>query len=225
MISCVSLVFLSLNLVCEQTTFIYKGHCYTKCPERTYMLPEESNTKLIPDNSTASLHERAIVQNVPQKKCGSCHSSCLQCRGPLNHECTECATESVYREVAPNETYCDPGQREIQSQQLFNNNDQNVNVTQPNLSHKSIFQMFFELNSIFIVFIYILVVTIILLVGRIFVKAFMRSDSRTNSNDKKNYAYDRIAYDGANEDIVMQQEININISDSSEETDKLSNRL
>lgn len=203
--------------MCEQTTFIYKGHCYTACPERTFMLPERPNTKLISDNSTASLHERrAVVQNVPQKQCADCHPSCLRCRGPLDHECTECATESVYRETAPNETYCDPGQREIKSQQLFNK-DQNNNDTQQNLSHKSIFQILFEHVSIYVIFIYILVVIIIILIGRIVVNAFFRNSIRTNSSDKKNYVYDRIAYDGTNDEIVMQQEININTSDSSEE--------
>lgn len=203
--------------MCDQTTFIYNGHCYTACPERTFMLPEKPNTfKLLLENATSSLHERAVVQNVPQKQCGDCDSSCLRCRGPSDHECTECATELVYREIAPNETYCDPGQREIKSQKLFNI-DQNHNETQPNLSHKTIFQNLFEHVSIYVIFIYIIVVTIILLIVRMGVNAYLKHKTWTNS--KQNYVYDRIAYDGTNDDIVMQQEININISDSSEETE------
>lgn len=202
--------------VCEQTTFNYKGHCYTACPERTFMLPEKPTTKLISENSTASLHERAVVQNVPQKQCGDCHSTCLRCRGPLVHDCTECATESVYREIASNQTYCDPGQREIKSQTIFNN-DQNSKETQQNLSHKSFFQILFEHKSIYIIGIYIVVVIVILLIVRIFVSTFIGNYVRASGNDKKNYVYDRIAYDGTNDDIVLQREINITSSDSSDE--------
>lgn len=43
----------------------------------------------------------------------------------------------------------------------------------------------------------------------------------TIGNDKKNYAYNRIAYDGANDHIIMEQEMIINTSDSSEETEPI----
>lgn len=198
------------------------------------MLPETSNTKTLSNNTssttTASPHptspqppmKRAVISNVPQKQCAPCHMSCLRCRGPNEHDCTECTSEMAYREVMPNETYCDPGEHENGSPKVIKlfDNDHNANTTIHNFSYKSIFQIFFDHLSIYIVFIYVVIVTIILFTIRAVCKTFF-TNKTTNSNDKKNYAYNRIAYDGANEHIITEHEKFIQASDSSEETEMI----
>lgn len=186
------------------------------CPERAFMLPERSKTK---NSLESSLRERAVMFDVPQKKCAACHSTCLRCRGPFDHDCTECTTESVYREVTPNETYCDPGKREA-SPARGNLFDGTTNDTQHNLSHKSMFSIFFEHITIYMIVSYIVLVTIILLAIRMLCRTWCCNGASTNSNDKK-YAYNRIAYDGTNDHIIMEQEAILHTSDSSEETEPM----
>lgn len=208
--------------VCEQTTFIYSGRCYTSCPEHTFMLPEKSNIalNLSSDTDTAKLHERAIIPKIPQKKCGVCHLSCLRCRGPTNADCTECTSESIFREVMPNETYCDPGEHESGSPQvikLFDHNQYSNDTKRQ--SHKSIFHQLIEHASISTTLIYIASVTIVLFI--VYMACKLCGENPTaNSNDKKNYAYNRIAFDGTDQ-IAMEQEIMIHASDSSEETETI----
>lgn len=172
--------------------------------------------------SPSTPKKRAVVPNIPQKQCAPCHVSCLRCRGPLDHECTECAQEMVYREVRPNETYCDPGEHESGSPKVIKlfDNDHNSNNTNHNFSYKSIFPMIFDHISIYVVCIYIVIVTIILFTVRAACRTFC-INTTSNSNDKKNYAYNRIAYDGANEHIITEQEKFIQASDSSEETEMI----
>lgn len=186
------------------------------------MLPETANAKMNPGYTGASLHERAVVQNVPQKFCSPCHTSCLRCRGPSEHECTECSAESVYREVSPNETYCDTNEHDVGSPKvvkLFQNN-QHSNETAQNFSHKSIPRLIYDHISIYMIVIYGISVTMILFTIYIITRTFFTNPT-TNGNDKKNYAYNRIAYDGNNDQIVMEQEMIINTSDSSEETEPI----
>ncbi|XP_031635657.1 furin-like protease 1 isoform X2 [Contarinia nasturtii] len=214
---------------CEQTTFIYEGRCYTACPERTYMLPETPLITKPKTNSTSTKppRKRAIVQSIPQKKCGACHATCLRCRGPLNNECTECPTESILRGALPNETYCDRASEHNENGwpkviKLFDN-DHNSNNTEHNFSHKSIFKVFFDHISIYMVMAYIVSVIIVMLIIRIACKSFYSNTTTTISNDKKNYAYNRIntvGYDG-NDHIIMEHEMIINTSDSSEETETI----
>lgn len=189
------------------------------------MLPEKSNVKLIPENATAAMHERAVLPNPPQKKCGPCHTSCLRCSGPSNFQCTECTPESIYRENAPNETYCDPGEQEAGSPKitkLFNHDQMiNANGSQVNhVSHKSIIQQIVDMPTFITAIIYILSVTIIIfIVIMVYKTLYPNIGVNSNSNDKKNYAYNRIAYDGTNEHIVMEQELMIPSSDSSEDVE------
>lgn len=186
------------------------------------MLPEIPNVDLNSDNATARLHERAVLSNVPQKKCAACHITCFQCRGPLNSDCTECAPESIYREVASNETYCDPGEHEIGSPQIIKLFDPNhtSNSTDHNLSHKSIVQQLSEHISISTALIYIASVIIILFA--VYLTCKLCGESATViSNDKKKYAYNRIAFDGTNEQIAIEREVMISASDSSEETETI----
>lgn len=212
--------------MCEQTTFIYNGRCYTSCPDRTFMLPEKPNVEMKSKNASEVTtpppplpRKRAVIPTIPQKQCSSCHESCLRCRGSLNSDCTECATESIYREVALNETYCDPGEHEAGSPQVIKlfDNDHNFNSSQ-RFSHKSIFKHFFEHISIYMILIYVLAVTIVLSTICLICKICCKNSA--SSNDKKNYAYNRIAYDGTNDHIILEQEM-IHTSDSSEETETI----
>lgn len=216
-------IFILIQTVCEQTTFIYNGRCYTSCPDHAYMLPESSNIDLNSDSATARLHERAVIPSVPQKKCAACHISCLRCRGPLKSDCTECATESIYREVAPNETYCDPGEHEVGSPQVVKlfEPSHSSNNTDQNLSHKSIVQQLIEHTTISTALIYIASVTIILFTVYIACKVCGGTSTTVNTNDKKKYAYNRIAFDGTNDQIAIEQEMMIHASDSSEETETI----
>lgn len=186
------------------------------------MLPEKPFAKMNLDDSVASLHERAVAPTVPQKLCSPCHVSCLRCRGPSDHECTECTSESVYREVFPNETYCDPGEHEVGSPKVIKlfQNDHNANDTAQNFSHKSIIQLIFEHISIYMLVIYVLSVTMITITIYIICRTFFTNPT-ANGNDKMNYAYNRIAYDGTNDHIILEQEMVINASDSSEETEAI----
>lgn len=187
------------------------------------MLPEKSSVKILPENATAAMHERAVLPIPPQKRCGPCHISCLRCSGPSNFQCTECSPESVYRENAPNETYCDPGEHEAGSPKITKlfNHDQliNANGSQVNLSHKSIIQQIVDLPTLVLTIIYVLSVTIIVFIVLMVYKILHPNDAASTSNDKKNYAYNRIAYDGNNEHIVMEQELMIPSSDSSEDAE------
>lgn len=212
--------------MCVQTTFIYEGHCYTSCPEHAYMLPEKPNNSInfTSDLDTARLHERAVLPNIPQKKCGKCHESCLRCRGPSNADCTECTSESKYREITSNETYCDTDEHDAGSPQIINIFDPHLNYTNQN-SHASIVQIF-QHSSISTTLISIASVTIILFT--IYLTCKLCGDDKITTtttttsalNNKKNYAYNRIAFDG-NDQIALEQEIMIHASDSSEEADSL----
>lgn len=188
------------------------------------MLPEKSNIRILPENATATMHERAVLPIPPQKRCGPCHESCLRCSGPSNFQCTECAPESIYRENAPNETYCDPSEHEAGSPKitkLINHDDQmiNANGSQLNLSHKSIIQQIVEMPTLVTAIIYILSVTIIIFIVVMVHKTLDPNVGVNSTSDKKNYAYNRIAYDGNNEHIVMEQERMIPSSDSSEDVE------
>lgn len=187
------------------------------------MLPEKSNVKILPENATSAMHERAVLPIPPQKRCGPCHITCLRCNGPSNFQCTECTPESIYRENAPNETYCDPGEHEAGSPKITKlfNHDQviNANGSQVNLSHKSIIQQIVDLPTLVAAIIYVLSVTIIIFIVLMVYKTLHPNVGATSSNDKKNYAYNRIAYDGNNEHIVMEQELMIPSSDSSEDVE------
>lgn len=186
------------------------------------MAPERSSIKLLPENATSTMHERAVLPNIPQKKCDRCHVSCLRCTGPSNFQCTECTQNMIYRENSPNETYCDPGPDEHEEAggsptitKLFSPHQ--INGTQMNLSHQSIFQEIAGMPTLVTGIIYILSVTIILLVLIMIYKLLHPNVGVISNNDKKNYAYNRIAFDGQNDQIIMEQELMIPNSDSSEE--------
>lgn len=192
------------------------------------MLPEKSTVKMIPENATATMHERAVLPIPPQKRCGPCHATCLRCNGPSNFQCTECTPESIYREMAPNETYCDPGEHDDAGSpkitKLFNHDQMiNANGSQMNvISHKSIIQQIVDLPTFVTAIIYILSVTIIIFIVLMVYKTLNPNVGVANSSNndkKKNYAYNRIAYDGNNEHIVMEQELMIPSSDSSEDVE------
>lgn len=182
------------------------------------MVAERPRGKIKSDQQQQpSLRKRAVNVNVPQKQCAPCHLSCLRCRGPSNHECTECVNSSAYREMAPNETYCDAASDRDGSLKVIKlfNNDHSTNDTQNYFSHKSFLQILYDgFPSYIMIILYIALVTTVLIVARYLYAAFITSK---NTSDKKNYVYNRIAYDGGNDHIIMEQEMMMNTSDSSEE--------
>lgn len=95
---------------CSRNYFLYAGKCYSNCPERTFIVPEEvvaddirskglsvkrraSNVEGFDrdrDQDSAIVKNRAIMLSSLQKLCGSCHEACLKCNGPLESDCVLC---------------------------------------------------------------------------------------------------------------------------------------
>lgn len=183
------------------------------CPDRSYMLAERP--------------PRAVVTNIPQKKCADCHQSCNRCRGPNAYECTECLNESTYREVSSNETYCDVNEnaqpKDVNGELKVIKMDHIINEDEhKRFSHKSFSQLFYDHFSLFMLIIYVVAVLIALIIIRLTYMRMSRKVNQSNGgNDgKKNYAYNRITYDGTNDHLLMEQTlVNNSTSDSSDEID------
>lgn len=162
---------------------------------------------------------RAVVTNIPQKRCADCHQSCNRCRGPNAYECTECLNELTYREDSSNETYCDVSETapptDVNGELKVIEMDHIRNETEHNsLSHKTFLQLFHDHFSLFTLIIYVVAVLITLIIIRL---TYMRISTK---DSKKNYAYNRITYDGINDHIIMKQAlVNNTTSDSSDEID------
>lgn len=170
---------------------------------------------------------RAVVPNIPQKRCADCHQSCNRCRGPNAYECTECLNESTYREVSSNETYCDVNEnappKDVNGELKVIKMDHIINETEHNhFSHKSFSKLFYDHFSLFMLVIYVVVVVIALTILRLTYMRISTKDTGSNggNDSKKNYAYNRITYDGTNDRILMEQPLVHNsTSDSSDEID------
>lgn len=170
---------------------------------------------------------RAVLTSIPQKRCVDCHQSCSQCRGPNAYECTECSNESTYRVVSSNETYCDLNEnappKDVNGELKVIKMDHIINETEHNaFSHKSFSQLFYDHFSLLMLIIYVVVVLIVLIIMRLTYMKISTKDIHSNdSNDtKKNYAYNRITYDGTNDHILLEQAlVNNSTSDSSDEID------
>lgn len=203
--------------------FLYDGQCYIDCPDRTYIVPEipvNRFRKLLKSRkSSASLREvshvvRAVGYSTVQKQCAACHTSCLKCRGPNEYDCTQCSLDADYKENAPNETYCiQRNAKTYISSEIVVLNGSSENETQNQRSP----MIPFERLLLYSLGIVTLAVTIILLITNF---VWKRCSNKLNSNSKlqNNYAYDRIAYDGSNEQHIIEQEmLNSYISDSESE--------
>lgn len=98
---------------CYHQTFAFNGRCYNTCPERTFIMPEKASSGEIGSSKPESLSlkkrdanfddlqdiigrteslvkNRAIMAESVQKLCGSCHESCIRCKGALDSDCVIC---------------------------------------------------------------------------------------------------------------------------------------
>lgn len=109
----------SINLIlcfffvteCSPNTFIYGGRCYNSCPAHSFIVQEKVsenalkrravNSNELFDGSlediigrTETMRNRATAAATsPQKLCGSCHESCIKCKGPNEQDCLTCETD------------------------------------------------------------------------------------------------------------------------------------
>ncbi|KAJ6633164.1 Furin-like protease 1, isoform 1-CRR [Pseudolycoriella hygida] len=170
---------------CFQNTFLYEGKCYTACPQRSYMVPELASISL------RSQTKRAIVP-VPQKKCETCHFSCLNCRGPNDYDCTECAPDSVYTLKFLNESYC-------------SSLNQQSPVHKTNVFGESTYVFLLILGPAIVVLIFVVVISFVI-------------KSRCGESRKQDYTYDRIAFDVQNDETEIRiEDIPINVSGGSDD--------
>lgn len=181
------------------------------------MLPEKIRSKAKSVISTNAPHERAIISDASQKQCADCHSTCYKCRGPSASDCTECTADYNFRNATTNESYCDiieqPDANVPKVVKLFDG-EHNTNTTSNQFSQKTFLQTIASL-PLNLIFICLAVVCVILLVLRIICLKYCGNENESHA-DKKNYAYNRIGYDGTTDHIIMEQDI-LTISDSSDE--------
>lgn len=163
------------------------------------MVPEQAKSPLSYPTLSLSLRSinkpgRAIIPElVPQKRCETCHFSCLNCRGPNDYDCTECAPDSVYTSKSLNESYCSSINQQLPA---FNSNAMGVSTY---------------------VFLLVLGPAIVVLIFVIIVSLVMKSKLCGNSR-KQDYVYDRINFDAQNDEVELRiEDIPINFSGGSED--------
>lgn len=128
---------------------------------------------MVPEQATFSV--RAIIlPTVPQKRCETCHFSCLNCRGPNDYDCTECAPDSVL-----NESYCS-------------------SINQPLLVHNS--NLFGESTYVFLL---ILGPAMVVLIFVVIISCVFKSKV-CGTSGKQDYIYDRIDFDGQNDEVEIR---------------------
>lgn len=181
------------------------------------MLPEKTRSKGKSSISTNAPHERAIISDASQKQCADCHLTCYKCRGPNASDCTECASDYKLRNVTTNESYCDiielPDANVPKVVKLFDG-EHNTNATSNQFNQKTFLQSISSM-PLNLIFISVAVICVILLVLRIICVKYCANENDSHT-DKKNYAYNRIGYDGTTDHIIMEQDM-LAISDSSDE--------
>lgn len=101
---------LSFSSECAPHSFIFNGRCFNSCPDHSYIVQEKASENVLKrrelnnnrefDGSlediigrTESMRNRAAALKAPQKLCGSCHESCLKCKGPMERDCITCETD------------------------------------------------------------------------------------------------------------------------------------
>lgn len=159
------------------------------------MVPEQIKSSSLSLRSLTN--ERAIIQpSVPQKRCDTCHFSCLNCRGPNDYDCTECTPDSAITPITPkslNESYC-----------------LSINQQLPVQDVNSI------VNSTY-VFLLILGPAIVVLIFVVVLSCVIKSKVCGKSR-KQDYIYDRIDFDAQNDEVELRiEDIPINISGGSDD--------
>lgn len=156
------------------------------------MVPEQP--KLSSLSLRSVINERAIIQpQIPQKMCDTCHFSCLNCRGPNDYDCTECAPDSVYTSKSLNESFC-------------SSINQQLPVHDANSIGSSTYVFLLILGPAIVVLIFVVVVSCV-------IKSKLCGSSR-----KQDYIYDRIDFDAQNDETEIRiEDIPINLSGGSED--------
>lgn len=96
---------------CSPNTFIYAGRCYNSCPSNSFIVQEKASENalkrraansnefngsledIIGRTETMKNRATAAAASSPQKLCGSCHESCMKCKGPAEQDCLTCETD------------------------------------------------------------------------------------------------------------------------------------
>lgn len=164
------------------------------------MVPEEPKSPLSYPTLSLSLRnikytERAVIlqPSVPQKRCDTCHFSCLNCHGPNDYDCTECAPDSVYTSKSINESYC-------------SSINQQLPVHNSNIIGSSTYVSLLVLGPAIVVLIFVVIVSYV-----------MKSKLCGNAN-KQDYVYDRINFDAQNDEVEIRiDDIPITLSGGSED--------
>lgn len=194
--------FFFLLTECDQMTFLYEGRCYTVCPDHSYMLPEKLR------------RQSSLPQKMPHKECATCHYSCLECHGPNDYDCIRCLSESQFRRTKFNQTFCVP----VPLDEITNGGETlNEHSTNSFISHNLA-----DRNNLIFFLIYLVFIISITIASTFFIVRFIITQYCTapKGKDQNNYAYDRIAYDGTNdqEHVVIERQMldECNLSDSEE---------
>lgn len=179
---------------------MYRGRCYTRCPEQTYMVPETLND----ENPTKK----------PQKQCSACHYTCADCDGSHDYECTRCFGESAMRKNSFNQTFCVNQPETIPLNVIATYEGVEKDVLQhqseqqrPHITRNKL--IFYILYGVFIVSITCALTVLI-------VRRLWRQFCQNETKKKQNYVYDRVDYMGTNEPdkIFIQNGLLHDFSDS-----------
>lgn len=126
-------------------------------------------------------NKRAILKITPQRLCASCHFSCLTCTGPSDSECKACAPDAVLNNRSNTEAFC------LEKVPINNTNEQLTTDGQRKL---------------------LLPVVAVILTSIGLIVAIVWSVLRLTKKTKdQNYAYDRIAFAGNAEQIIIDEDI------------------
>lgn len=134
-------------------------------------------------------NERAILKPNTQRLCGSCHFSCLKCRGPSDSECTACAPDAQLNSRSATEAFC-------------------IGRIAINGTHDAFLKSTQDKHAL--MFMFAAIITSIGLITAI-VWSVLRLVRRSKEH---NYTYDRIAFTGTDERAMIGQDILCESSDS-----------
>lgn len=184
---------------CVENLFLYEGKCYTACPERSYaVIPPQGRLRSSPRDTSRSLRDlhdreasrpRAILKPTIQRACASCHFSCLKCRGPSDSECTACAPDAALNSRSATEAFC-----------IGRVVSEEIKEQLPDAHEQK--RLWVPVAAA--------ILTSIGLIAAI-VWSVMRLTRRSK---EANYTYDRIAFTGDRERIMIDQDILCGSSDS-----------
>ncbi|XP_055850087.1 furin-like protease 1 [Episyrphus balteatus] len=171
---------------CKDPTYLFNGKCYTKCPEQTFAISEVLPTEhdaLFNDldeiqkhmKTRSTLDEALLDDGSLKNMCAICDKSCLHCSGPSPAQCTACFPESRLKTVNNLEGFCF----------VFAERSSGDDKTESKSNWKYVPAVFL------LFFIPPMVIVVIVAVSMIVRKRF---------TSKKDYMYNRVAFNIANEE-------------------------